>query len=64
MPEYHRLDVTLAKEFVFGKASGELMIGVTDIFNQTEQQVSSEAHTFINHETPGRTFFGRLQLRF
>ena len=57
----HRLDLTVAKQFSNGH--GEVMIGVSDIFNNT-----TGPHFALGgltaHETPGRTFFIRLQLRF
>ena len=57
----HRLDLGLAKEFAKGK--GEFMIGVSDLLNKT-----NDAHFAIGqltaHETPGRMFFARLQLKF
>ena len=57
----HRLDLSLAKEF--NRGDGEVMIGVTDVLDKTDP-----AHLAIGqlswHETPGRTFFVRLQLKF
>jgi outer membrane receptor protein involved in Fe transport len=55
----HRLDLGLAKDFADGKVQG--MIGVHDVFNQTQ-----DPHFTIGqvtaHEAPGRTFFARLQI--
>jgi len=57
----HRLDLAVAKQFSNGR--GEVMIGVSDVFNNTRGP-----HFAIGgltaHETPGRTFFARVQLRF
>ena len=57
----HCLDLTVAKGF--GKGKGELMIGVSDLLHKTD-----DAHFAIGqltaHETPGRTFFVRMQLKF
>jgi outer membrane receptor protein involved in Fe transport len=57
----HRLDLTISKEFAKGR--GEFMIGVSDLLDKTD-----DAHFGIGqltaHETPGRMFFGRLQVRF
>ncbi|OHB62182.1 MAG: hypothetical protein A2167_01740 [Planctomycetes bacterium RBG_13_46_10] len=57
----HRLDLGLAKKFAKGK--GEFMIGVSDLLNKT-----NDPHFGLGqlsaHETPGRMFFARLQLKF
>lgn len=59
--ESHRLDLTIAKQFA--KGNGEFMIGVSDLLNKTD-----DAHFAIGqltaHETPGRMFFARMQLKF
>lgn len=56
-----RLDLTVSKEFA--KGQGEFMIGVSDLFNET-----NGPHFGIGqlsaHETPGRMLFLRLQYRF
>jgi outer membrane receptor protein involved in Fe transport len=57
----HRLDLTAAKQFSNGH--GEIMIGVSDIFNNTRGPHFALGG-LTAHETPGRTFFIRLQLRF
>ena len=55
--EYHRADLALSK----GIADfGEVLVGVSDIFDETEFVVSGLG----THVTPGRTFFARLQFRF
>jgi iron complex outermembrane receptor protein len=61
---YNRLDLTIAKEFNFNKAAGEFLIGVSDVFNETEQIVTDTGIASYMHETPGRTFFARLQFKF
>ncbi|MCE5186031.1 MAG: TonB-dependent receptor [Planctomycetaceae bacterium] len=58
---FNRLDMTLSRSFA--KGSGEWMLGVSDVLNQTEDPVF-DINTFARHETPGRTFFTRLQWRF
>ena len=56
----NRLDLTATKEI--GKNS-ELMFGVTDVLDRTEPSVLSESK-FMHHDTPGRTFFVRFQIKF
>ena len=55
-PESCQFDVTVAKSI--NQGAGELMFGVSDLFNKVNRTSSSA------HETPGRTFFARLQLHF
>ena len=57
----HRLDLALAK--TFAEEKGEMSLGISDIFNKDRDSVYSSTQT-ISHETPGRTFFGRVQLHF
>ena len=38
-PGFNRLDLTLARPFKLGSTDGELMLGVSDLFNDTEQAV-------------------------
>jgi hypothetical protein len=57
----HRLDLTLSREFA--KGQGELMIGVSDVLNKTSDPVVDSGY-FSAHDTPGRTFFARLQFSF
>jgi iron complex outermembrane receptor protein len=57
----HRLDLTLSKTIAEGR--GELMFGVSDLLNNTTQ-AAAETITVTGHETPGQTFFARLQYRF
>jgi iron complex outermembrane receptor protein len=61
LDSYHRLDLTLSK--TFAQHNGELMFGVSDLFNQSNQAIL-ETTNVTNHETPGRTFFARLQMHF
>jgi len=58
---FNRLDLTLSRQFA--KGSGEFMIGVADVLNKTTDPVFEAGH-FTAHETPGRTFFARVQLKF
>ncbi len=57
----HRLDLTVARQFSNG--CGEIMIGVSDVFNNTRGPYFAIGG-LTAHETPGRTFFARVQLRF
>jgi len=57
----HRLDLTVAKVFASGK--GEVMVGVSDLFNETEGP-NSAIGQWTAHDVPGRTFFCNLALRF
>ena len=56
----NRLDLTLSK--TFNKSSGEIMIGVSDLFEESHDPVR-ESIEFTGHETPGRTFFLSLCLK-
>jgi hypothetical protein len=58
---FNRLDLTLSRKFARG--AGELMIGVSDVLNETDAPVY-ESGFLTAMETPGRTFFARLQLKF
>ncbi|OPZ97405.1 MAG: Colicin I receptor precursor [Planctomycetes bacterium ADurb.Bin412] len=57
----HRLDLTISKRIL--DARGELMLGVSDVFNHTEDPYLG-AVNLTGHEIPGRTFFVRVQYRF
>jgi len=57
----HRLDLALAKQFAKGR--GEFMFGVSDVFNETNGP-NFGIGQITAHETPGRMFFVRMQLRF
>jgi len=59
--ESHRLDLAVAKQFAGER--GELMVGVSDIFNNTNGPNFGIGQVTA-HETPGRTFFVATQLRF
>lgn len=62
-PERHRLDLTWAMDVFDGR--GEIMIGVSDILDETDIVVSPVGTLFINSfETPGRSIFGRVQIKF
>jgi iron complex outermembrane receptor protein len=60
-PISHRLDLTLSKKIAKGK--GEIMIGVSDVLNSTSGPVFGTGD-LTAYETPGRTFFARLQANF
>lgn len=60
-PSIHRLDLTLSRKIAQGK--GELMIGVSDLTNETADPFFDTGN-LTAHETPGRTFFGRIQFTF
>ncbi|HZW10823.1 MAG TPA: TonB-dependent receptor [Phycisphaerales bacterium] len=62
VPEYHRLDLTLAAKLF--ESRGELMVGVLDVFDETALAVNSTGAESSVVETPGRTLFVRLQVRF
>ena len=57
----HRLDLTVSKEFA--KGNGEVMVGVSDVLNKTNGPHFASGQLSA-HETPGRTFFARLQFSF
>ena len=61
LSEFHRLDLTLAKKIADGK--GEIMFGIADLLNETNQP-NLDIGEFAGHETPGRSFFARLQFNF
>ncbi|MBL4809549.1 MAG: TonB-dependent receptor plug domain-containing protein, partial [Phycisphaerales bacterium] len=62
-PERHRVDLTWAMDVFDGR--GEIMIGVSDVFDETSIVVSPVGTLFLNSfETPGRSFFGRVQVEF
>ncbi len=60
-PSFQRLDLTVSKKIMEGH--GEIMLGVSDLVNKT-QAVVSDMGELTGHETPGRTFFGRVQIHF
>ncbi len=57
----HRLDVTVSRKILQGH--GELMLGVSDLFNRDYDPIL-ESYQFCGHETPGRTYFARVQFQF
>lgn len=57
----HRLDLTISKKIARGK--GELMLGISDVFNETEGP-NTAVGQFTAHDVPGRMFFARMQLKF
>ncbi len=60
-PSAHRLDLTVTH--LFAKGKGEISFGVFDLLAKTHEAVY-DVGTITGHETPGRTFFGRLQIKF
>lgn len=60
IPTNHRLDLTIAQ--ALGQR-GEIMVGVTDLFDDTDFAAPAVT-SFAPHETPGRSFFLRMQLHF
>jgi iron complex outermembrane receptor protein len=54
----HRFDLNVAKGFAKGK--GEFLLGVNNLFHRT----NDPAELRWNHVTPGRTFWGSMQLNF
>ena len=64
IPEFHRVDLSLTKQFKTPTLDMEIMAGISDVFNQTELQSAAVGRFYYNHETPGRTFFARLQMNF
>ena len=57
----HRLDFGIAKGFTDGKC--EVMAGISDVLNETNGP-NYVMGQLTAHETPGRTLFARMQLRF
>lgn len=64
VPAADRLDVTLTKGFKLDKMDGEVLVGISDILNDTELVVGDLGSAIYQHETPGRTFFAGLILHF
>jgi outer membrane receptor protein involved in Fe transport len=58
---FNRLDLTISRKFA--KGNGEFMLGVSDLFNKTNQAIL-ETVVVSSHNMPGRTFFARVQLHF
>lgn len=56
---HHRLDLTLSRSFDNNR--GEIMVGVSDLLNETQDPVR-ESITYTGHELPGRTLFVSLRL--
>lgn len=57
---FNSLDLTLSKGICDG--NGEFMVGVSDLMDQTD--ITVKESNASAHETPGRTFFARLQYKF
>ena len=62
-PERHRVDLTWAMDVFDGR--GEIMVGVNDILDETDIVVTPVGSLFMNSfETPGRSIFARVQIKF
>lgn len=57
----NRLDLTISKEIRKGKS--EILLGVSDLLNETRDPVRAKP-ALTAHETPGRTLFAQMRLRF
>jgi len=60
IPVNHRADFTIAHAL---DGRGEVMIGVTDLFDETDLPTAGIG-SLTSHPTPGRALFVRLQLHF
>ncbi|MFC1572516.1 TonB-dependent receptor plug domain-containing protein [Candidatus Eisenbacteria bacterium] len=60
-PSFNRVDAVTTLALAQGKA--HIQIGINDVADDTRSEVMSIG-SFTAHETPGRTIFGRLELRF
>lgn len=60
-PSFNNLDLSLAKSLFDTKA--EILLGVQDVFDETGFPLPQTGQ-LTSHESPGRTFFVRLQGRF
>jgi iron complex outermembrane receptor protein len=56
-----RLDLTLSRTIANGR--GELMVGVLDVLDRI-CPANKAINSLTSYETPGRTFFARLQIQF
>ncbi len=61
---FDRLDLTLSKKVKLGDIDGEFMVGVSDLFNTTEERIGDQVSPVAIHETPGRTCFARMSFEF
>jgi len=62
-PERHRVDLTWAMDVFDGR--GEIMLGVSDLLDETDIVVTPVGTLFLNSfETPGRSLFARVQIKF
>ncbi len=61
LPVLHRVDLTLGKVFLNGKAT--FQVGATDLFHRSDPKIYGLG-SFTAHRTPGRAFFARLVLTF
>ncbi len=61
---FDRVDLTLSKKVAFGDVDGEFMVGVSDLFNETEETIADQVSPILMHDTPGRTYFARMSFQF
>jgi outer membrane receptor protein involved in Fe transport len=61
---FYRVDMTLTKAFHSQSMQGELLMGVSDLFNETNFIARDTLTIRYQHHTPGRTYFLRLLGRF
>jgi outer membrane receptor protein involved in Fe transport len=61
-PSSHRVDLGVSKA-IGSEGNGEIMFGVSDLFHRNVQGVQGVDQAG-GHDTPGRTFFIRLQWKF
>jgi len=64
IPAFDRLDLTLSRAFRLDAMDAEVLLGLFDVFNDTEQTVGDLSSALYLHETPGRTFLATLFLQF
>jgi iron complex outermembrane receptor protein len=63
-PKSNVVDLTMSRAFKVDKANAEIMVGVSDLLNDTQRVIESVGDIGHFHETPGRIFFARFQIMF
>lgn len=59
----HRLDITLAIKDP--SSTVEILLGVADVFDETDTPINTQSNPFGDPlETPGQSFFARVQIEF
>ncbi|MBN2210271.1 MAG: TonB-dependent receptor plug domain-containing protein [Sedimentisphaerales bacterium] len=61
---FDRVDLALSKKVKLGDVDGEFMIGVSDMFNETEETIADQISPLLMHDTPGRTYFASMSFQF